>query len=93
MNATQLRILMDHWARPENGPNRSPDPHVAFLIQSLVEAGGLPKPSLEDLRDAREALSTATALNWIQHTSSIYQDAIDSLMDSYNRITAEWVTP
>lgn len=90
MNATQLRILFDYWAQPENGPFGSPDPNIARLIQELVEAGGLPKPSFMDLRYAREALAAATALTFIQHTSHVYQESIDSLMDRYNRITADW---
>lgn len=82
MNATQLRILFDHWLtfRPDSAASYA----VARLTSNLIEAGGFPEPLLDDLYKARRALDEASK------PQGVSAECAERLMDRYNKLTAEW---
>jgi hypothetical protein len=93
VNATQLRILFDHWLtfRADSGAAY----HVARLIADLVEAGGFPQPNLDDLYEARTALDNAVRTQAIvdpgQRTDAV--GVARKYANRFEKLTAEWVTP
>lgn len=90
MNPTQLRILFDTWLR-------SPAGTCARLIPELVEAGGLPRPDVAELLEARGYLGAAQQIYdsiGPDGPTSLQQDAIDRNYAEYEKRAAEWtVTP
>lgn len=89
MNATQLRILLD-YANVSRGTEFTAR---VRLIQELVEAGGLPAPGENEVRQALNQLWFANQA-WrsaqVNTVASGAQEAVDFHMGIYGKLTAEW---
>lgn len=95
MNAQQLRLLFNHWVhltQRERATNGFPE-----VVADLIEAGGFPKPSYEELVEAKGLVEKAQAELEAYNAEGganlkRFGDASE-LMYRFDAVTADWTVP